>query len=128
SLDKEDIMKASWKIFLKDIKNISTNWVAVILMGGLTLLPSLYAWFNIEASWDPYGQTEKIPVGIVKEDEATIIRDEEVHVGNTLVDTLHDHRSMDWQFVDRQEAMDQLEYGDYFAVIVIPENFSKKLG
>lgn len=121
-------MKASLRIFLNDMKNIGTNWVAAVLIGGLTLLPSLYAWFNIEASWDPYSQTDQIPVGIVNEDVGTVVRDKEIQVGEQLVDTLKDNHSMDWQFVDRKEAMEKLNYGDYFAVIVIPKNFSEKLG
>ncbi|MCP3738094.1 YhgE/Pip family protein [Rossellomorea sp. BNER] len=117
-----------WSIFTKDIKNIFTNWVAAILIGGLTLLPSLYAWFNIEASWDPYSQTDQLPVGIVNEDAGATVRDKEIHIGDELVKELKKNDDMDWQFVDREEAMDKVEYGDYFAVIVIPENFSKKLG
>src|SRR5699024_5638851 len=61
-------MKNSWKIFSNDIKHVGTNWVALVIIGGLIILPSLYAWLNIKASWDPYGQTEQIPVGIVNED------------------------------------------------------------
>lgn len=121
-------MNNMWSIFTKDIKNIFTNWVAAILIGGLTLLPSLYAWFNIEASWDPYSQTDQLPVGIVNEDTGATVRDKEIHIGDEIVKELKKNDDMDWQFVDRKEAMDKVEYGDYFAVIVIPENFSKKLG
>ncbi|WP_176463546.1 YhgE/Pip domain-containing protein [Oceanobacillus manasiensis] len=121
-------MKNILRIFTKDAKNTGTNWVALILIGGLILLPSLYAWFNIKASWDPYGQTDQIPIGIVNEDTGSTLRDEDINVGQELVDTLKENPSMDWQFEDKEKAMDKLEYGDYFAVIVIPENFSSKLG
>ncbi|MDY7044794.1 YhgE/Pip domain-containing protein [Virgibacillus salarius] len=121
-------MKNTWKIFSKDMKNISTNWVAAILIGGLILLPSLYAWLNIKASWDPYGQTDQIPIGIVNEDEGATVRDQDIHAGNDLVENLKENKSMDWKFTDRETAMDELEYGNYFAVIVIPKNFSQKLG
>ncbi|WP_188456705.1 YhgE/Pip domain-containing protein [Virgibacillus oceani] len=120
-------MKNIFRIFKTDGKNIGTNWVAAILIGGLILLPSLYAWFNIKASWDPYSQTDQIPVGVVNEDQGAMVRDQEIHVGDDLVDTLQNNNDMDWQFVDRDEAMDKVDYGDYFAVIVIPKDFSKKL-
>lgn len=68
-------MKNSWKIYFQDLKNISRNWVAAILIGGLILLPSLYAWFNIEASWDPYSQTDQIPIGVVNEDSGGEIKE-----------------------------------------------------
>ncbi|MFE4522955.1 YhgE/Pip domain-containing protein [Cytobacillus firmus] len=117
-----------WKIYKKDIGSIFTNWVAAVLIGGLTLLPSLYAWFNIEASWDPYSQTNQLPVGIVNEDAGAVVRDKDIHIGNDIVKELKKNDDMDWHFGDRKDAMDKLEYGDYFAVIVIPENFSQKLG
>ncbi|MBG9586295.1 YhgE/Pip domain-containing protein [Cytobacillus firmus] len=117
-----------WKIYKKDIRSIFTNWVAAVLIGGLTLLPSLYAWFNIEASWDPYSQTNQLPVGIVNEDAGAVVRDKDIHIGNDIVKELKKNDDMDWHFGDRGDAMDKLEYGDYFAVIVIPENFSQKLG
>ncbi len=121
-------MKNSIKIFTKDWRSIGTNWVAAILLGGLIVLPSLYAWFNIGASWDPYSQTDQLPVGIVNEDRGATIRDEEIDVGGELVNELKGNHRLDWHFSDRAEAMDKLEYGDYFAVIVIPEDFSAKLG
>ncbi|WP_217585875.1 YhgE/Pip domain-containing protein [Lentibacillus saliphilus] len=120
-------MKQSWKIYRNDVKNITTNWVACIIIGGLILLPSLYAWFNIEASWDPYGQTDQIPVGIVNEDIGTTVQGEEINAGERLIETLKENEALNWQFTDRSQAMDKLEYGDYYAVIVIPDNFSEKL-
>ena len=121
-------MKNSWNIFSGDIKNIGTNWVAAIIIGGLIILPSLYAWLNIKASWDPYGQTDQIPIGVVNEDIGATVLDEDINVGKTLVDTLKENDSMEWHFVGKDLAMEKLEKGDYFAVIVIPKNFSKNLG
>ncbi|MCZ8532677.1 YhgE/Pip domain-containing protein [Psychrobacillus psychrodurans] len=120
-------MKNSWVIFKTDIQNISRNWVAAILIGGLVFLPSLYAWLNIYASWDPYAKTDQIPVAIVNEDTGVIVRGEQLNVGNQLVDTLKDNRDMNWSFTSRKSAMEQVEYGDFFAVIIIPNNFSEKL-
>ncbi|MEN1968593.1 YhgE/Pip domain-containing protein [Lentibacillus sp. N15] len=121
-------MKNIFRIFKTDMKNIGTNWVAAILISGLVILPSLYAWFNIQASWDPYGQTNQIPIGVVNEDTGATVRDEEIHVGDELVKELKKNNDMEWHFDSRKQAMDKVEYGDYFAVIVIPKDFSKKLG
>ncbi|MCP3027969.1 YhgE/Pip family protein [Halobacillus sp. A5] len=121
-------MKKIWSIFANDIKNIGTNWVAAILIGGLIILPSLYAWFNIEASWDPYSRTDQLPVAVVNEDSGATVRGEEINVGEDLIEQLKGNEDMDWQFVDRKEAIDKVEYGDYFAAIIIPDDFSSKLG
>ncbi|WP_163581012.1 YhgE/Pip domain-containing protein [Gracilibacillus saliphilus] len=120
-------MKNSLHLYKTDMKNIITNWVAAILIGGLMILPSLYAWMNIEAAWDPYGQTDQIKVGVVNNDTGASVREEDIDVGKELVETLKSNDSMDWQFVDEEGAIDKLEYGDYFAVIVVPEDFSEKL-
>ncbi|WP_193554831.1 YhgE/Pip domain-containing protein [Halobacillus salinus] len=121
-------MKNIWNIFARDWKSISTNWVAMILIGGLIVLPSLYAWFNIKASWDPYSQTDQLPVAVVNEDAGATVRDKDIDVGNDLVEKLKDNDSFDWKFTDRETAMDKVEYGDYYAAIVIPEEFSENLG
>src|SRR5690625_1294304 len=121
-------MRNIWNIFKLDLKNITTNWVVAIIIGGLIILPSLYAWLNIKASWDPYAQTGQIPIGIVNEDKGAMIRDEEIHVGDTLVDTLRKNDDFNWQFVDREKAMDEVRFGNYYAVIIVPENFSETLG
>ncbi|MFI8687053.1 YhgE/Pip family protein [Rossellomorea sp. NPDC077527] len=120
-------MKNIWRIYKRDIKNVTMNGVAAFLVGGLMLLPSLYAWFNIEASWDPYSKTDMLPVGIVNEDDGAAIRGHNLNVGKDLVSELKKNDDMNWQFVDRKKAMDRVEYGEYFAVIIIPGDFSKKL-
>lgn len=120
-------MKNIWRIFSRDMINVSRNGVAAFLIGGLMLLPSLYAWFNIEASWDPYSKTDKLPVGIVNEDNGGEIREQEINIGRDLVKELKKNHDMNWQFIDKKNAMDRVGYGDYFAVIIIPEDFSSKL-
>ena len=61
-------MKNVLKIYKKDIRTILTNSSVAIITIGLVILPSLYAWFNIKASWDPYGNTNGIKVAVVNED------------------------------------------------------------
>ena len=40
------------RIFTSDAKRLATNVVAVVMIIGLTVIPSLYAWFNIMSNWD----------------------------------------------------------------------------
>src|SRR5699024_9612301 len=122
------VVKNIFSIYGKDMKNIATNWVVAVLIGGLVILPSLYAWFNIKASWDPYGQTDQIPIGIVNEDEGDEVRGEDIDVGEMLVESLEDNDAMNCQFVCKDKAMDEDKNGNYFAVIVIPSDFSEQLG
>jgi len=120
-------MKNIWNIFSSDMKKTGTNWVALIIIVGLIVLPSLYAWFNIKAFWDPYSQLDQLPIGTVNEDAGSTIRDQEMNVGDMIVDTLQSDNSMDWHFDNREEAKHNLKMGNYFAVIIIPEDFSGSL-
>ena len=55
------------KIYKDDIKKIFTNYAALIVFIALSILPSLYAWFNIKASWDPYGKEATSQIKISNE-------------------------------------------------------------
>ena len=59
-----------------------------MILGGLAILPSFYAWFNLWAMWDPYSNTGHIKVAVVNEDQGDKIRGKKINVGNTLEDTL----------------------------------------
>ena len=62
SLGKERTMKLIWKIFVRDVRQATRNVIAVIVAMGLVIVPALYAWYNIAASWDPYGNTKALKV------------------------------------------------------------------
>ena len=120
-------MKNIFKIYKKDIKDIFTNKVLLVIILGLTVLPSLYAWFNIKASWDPYGSTKNISVAIVNNDKGTEIRGKDINVGDELVKKLKENDNLGWKFVDKADAINGVKKGTYYASVEIPESFSKDL-
>lgn len=120
-------MKSIMKIFKRDIKNIVTNVIAIIVVIGLMIIPSLYSLINIEASWDPYSNTGGIKVAIVNEDKGTVYKDQDINIGNDLVDKLKDNDQLGWVFVDKQTAEEGLINEKYYASIEIPEEFSQDL-
>ncbi|MFC3804114.1 YhgE/Pip family protein [Cohnella sp. GCM10012308] len=120
-------MKTVLAIYLRDLRRVIKNPAAAVIILGLVGLPSLYAWFNIEASWDPYAQTGGIAIAVANEDKGTTIRGQPVNVGKEIAAKLADNPSVGWTFVDRAEAMRGVKHGDYYAAIVIPDNFSASL-
>ena len=122
-------MKGAFEIFRRDLKNIFKNYGAIIVVIALCILPSLYAWFNIKASWDPYAEsaTSGIKIGVVNKDAGTSLNGKEINLGNDVVDQLKDNKQMGWQFVSEEEATQMVEEGKYYAMITIPEDFSKNL-
>lgn len=114
------------KIFTRDIKSIIKNWVALIIIVGLMILPSLYAWFNIRASWDPYGNTGGIKVAIVNNDKGGNLQDKFISVGDELVTKLKENSNLGWEFVSEEEGNNGVHKGKYYATIIIPEEFTSE--
>lgn len=122
------LIKNSLRIFKADLTKICTNWVSLVVIGGLILLPSLYAWVNIYASWDPYGNTKGIKVGIVNEDRGGSIRDTSVNIGESVVESLMENEALGWVFYDsREEGLEEVNKGDVYATLIIPADFSEKI-
>jgi putative membrane protein len=120
-------MKAIMRIFTTDLKNILTNWVALVIILTLIMLPSLYAWFNIKATWDPYGNTKKLAVAVTNQDRGTNLHGKYINVGNEIIHSLKDNRNLGWTFVDERHALNGVKHGQYYASIIIPDDFSKKI-
>ncbi|APQ99995.1 hypothetical protein RSJ2_2838 [Clostridium botulinum] len=120
-------MKNIFKIYKRDLQNIITNWIAIVVMLGLMILPSLYAWFNIKSSWDPYSNTKSISVAVVNKDKAASFKGQSINVGEELVNKLKMNKNIGWKFVDEKEAEKGVKYGKYYASIMIPEDFSYKI-
>lgn len=114
-------------IVKRDIRNIVSNRAAIVVILALIFLPSLYAWFNIKASWDPYSNTEGVNVAISSLDEGATVEDKDINIGDEVILNLKDNDEMGWLFVSEDEAIQGVEHGDYYAAIVIPEDFSEKL-
>ena len=62
-------MRNIWEIFKRDALRIRNNVIAIIAIVGITVVPCLYAWFNIAASWDPYKNTGNLKVAVASVDE-----------------------------------------------------------
>ncbi|MEF3304306.1 YhgE/Pip domain-containing protein, partial [Paenibacillus sp. GYB003] len=120
-------MKPILRIYAADMRGVFRNWAAAVIVLGLAVLPSLYAWFNIVASWDPYGQTGGLPVAVANLDQGATLRGHELRLGDEIVRSLKDNRNIGWTFTDPERAIRGVEHGDYYACIVIPEQFSARI-
>ena len=94
---------------------------------GLCIIPSLYAWFNIAANWDPYSNTGGIKVAVANEDAGTKLEGITTNLGNEIVTNLKGNDQIGWQFVDRYDALQGVQAGDYYAAIIIPQDFSENM-
>ena len=120
-------MKKSFQIFKRDLGRLFRNRAAVLILVGISVLPSLYAWFNIAANMDPYGNTKGIKVAIANEDKGADSEQMSLDAGQSIVDNLKKNDQLGWKFVDAKEAKKGVRSGKYYAAIVIPDNFSESL-
>lgn len=117
------------KITKSDLIKIFTNYALIIVFIALSIIPSLYAWINIKASWDPYSEeaTSRIKVAVVNNDKGTSFEDLNINMGQKITDKLKENTLLGWQFVDEDTSNKMLESGEIYASIIIPEDFSDKL-
>ena len=100
-------MRKVFSIFKRDLKRLLRNPVAIIVTLGVCIIPSLYAWFNIEANWDPYKNTSGMAVAVVNEDQGAQVEGMgAVNAGDMIVEELKKNTQLDWTFVDESEGME----------------------
>ena len=115
------------EILYKDCQEVMKNRLITIIVVALMIFPSLYAWFNIEAFWDPYGNTKNLSVAIVNQDKDYEFKNQKLNFGNDIVKNLKENRSLDWNFVNSKTAVEGLNTGRYYAILTIPKDFTKSL-
>lgn len=123
-------MKNIIKVFLNDCKHIGRNVVALVVIMGLAVLPSLYAWFNILSNWDPYGSesTSNIKVAVAYDDTGINISGMDINISSNIVEALKTNDTIGWVFTDStDEAIEGVWSGDYYAALIMPEDFSKDM-
>lgn len=116
-----------WGIFMDDVKSIYKNLFVCIIIIFLMLIPSIYAWFNILASWDPYANTEGILVGVSNKDKGAELNGHSLNIGEEVIRGLKGNSDLGWRFTTEDEAISKVNKGDYYASIIIPENFSERI-
>ena len=116
-------------IFKRDLSRIRGSVVALIVAVGLVVVPTLYAWFNIAGSWDPYGNTGNLKVAVANSDDGYMsdLIPVRVNIGDTVVSALRENDQLDWRFVSESDAVEGVRSGEYYAAVVIPENFSSRM-
>ena len=122
-------MRSIIAILKRDLSRIRGSVVALIVAVGLVIVPTLYAWFNIAGSWDPYGNTGNLKVAVANSDDGYMsdLIPVRVNIGDTVVSALRENDQLDWRFVSESDAVEGVRSGEYYAAVVIPENFSSRM-
>lgn len=112
------MLKQEWKNVFHQ------HWMKVVLIA-IILIPSLYACIFLGSMWDPYGNTDKIPVAVVNQDHSINYGNHTLHIGKELTENLKKNSSMDFQCIEESKAQEGLKNGRYYMIITIPKDFSQ---
>lgn len=116
------------KLYRLDWKRIFNNPMTTFLVIALMFLPSLYAWFNIKALWDPYGNTKEIPIAVFSGDTGTDFNGKKINVGDEVIENLQKNEQLGWRFVKSEKVLKEgVQSGKFYAGIYLPTNFSEDL-
>ncbi len=115
------------EIIKSDSRATAANPVVIIVIIGIIILPSMYALLNIQACWDPYGNTDDVKFAIANLDNGSTFDDNYINVGNELVKELEKNDKFEWTFVSEEELRNGVHDGDYYAGIVIPKNLTEDI-
>ena len=122
-------MKAIWEIFRADLSRAHRSVISMVVVLGLVVLPSFFAWFNISASWDPFANTKNLRIAIANTDNGykSDLIPLEVNIGNRVVSALRTNEQFDWVIDSEEQAIEKTRSGEYYAAVVIPSDFSQEM-
>lgn len=95
-------MRNAFRIFRRDMKRLHCSPAAMLVMIGVCIIPSLYAWFNIAANIDPYSNTSGIKVAVANNDKDATSNDLTINAGNEIIKNLKENDQLGWTFTDEK--------------------------
>ena len=119
-------MSKIWNLIKRDFRNLRGNVIALVVIVGIIVVPTFYAWFNIAGSWDPYGNTKNLKVAVANSDRGytSDLVPVEVNFGEHVVSDLRESTSIGYTVTTEEDALEGVRSGEYYAAVVIPEDFS----
>ena len=122
-------MRNILSIFKADIKALSRQFFAMAIIIAITIIPALYAWLNIFANWDPYGNTGNIKIACASDDVGwTDLEGKHVNMGDTVLQSLAEKDSINFiVYEDSDRAIAAAEAGECYGAIVLHKNFTRNM-
>lgn len=124
--DEVTDLKTIFRIFKSDINAIVKHFFVLAIVLAVAALPSLYAWINIYATWNPYVNTGSVPVALASRDLG-IEGDDGNHIDDAAatIDEFKDNEKIKYIPVDSaKEAIDGVSAGKYYAAIIFEDGFT----
>lgn len=116
-----------FKIAGKDLKSIIKSKFLIVSVIAIIVVPMLYSLLYLDAFWDPYANLEDVPVAVVNQDKGTYLDGKTVNYGDDILNELKENKEIGWKITDEKTAEDGLGGNKYYAVVKIPDDFSKSI-
>lgn len=119
-------MSSILAVMRHDIRRATSSVMAVIVLFGLVVIPSLFTWFNVIASWNPFDNTRNLTVAVANTDDGyqSDLVPIRLNVGEQVVSALRANDDLNWVITSEDDAVDGTRSGEYYAAIVLPPTFS----
>lgn len=116
-------------IFRNDLRAIRGNVMTGVIVFGLVIIPLLFTGFNILASWDPFSNTDRLKIAVASNDAGheSDLASLRLNLGDEVLSQLSRNEQVDWVLTTSDDAVKGTKSGEYYAGIVLPENFSQEL-
>lgn len=122
-------MKKSLSIVRDDLRSIRRSVITSIMVFFIMVIPMVFAVFNVLASWNPFENTEELEIAVANADTGheSDIAPMQLNLGDQVLSQLARNDQIDWVITTEDEAIEGTKSGDYYAAIVLPEDFSTSI-
>lgn len=92
----------------------------LIIIAVVLLIPIIYSFFYLKSYWNPYGNLKDVKVAMINLDNGTR--------GKDLIKSMQEaENTLGFVETESEEALNGLATDKYYAIITIPQDFSKNL-
>lgn len=116
-------------LFRTDLRHATRNAIAIVVLFGVVVIPSFFSWFNVLSSWDPFGNVKNLKVAVANADKGftSDLFPMPLNIGDQVLSNLRGNADLNWVFTSAEEAIEGTKSGEYYAALVLPENFSRDM-
>ena len=114
-------LAGAWQLYRDDLRRARINVISLVIILGLVVIPAVFAWFNVAASWNPFGNTRNLTVAVANADTGykSDLVPMKVNAGEQVVSALRANKQLNWEVTTPAQALEGTKSGKYYAAIVI---------
>ncbi|MDN6235481.1 MAG: YhgE/Pip domain-containing protein, partial [Corynebacterium flavescens] len=119
-------MKNILTILRDDLAAIRSNVMTAVIVFGVLIIPLLFTTFNVLASWNPFGNTQRLQIAVASKDAGyeSDLAPIKLNLGDEVLSQLSRNHDIDWIITDSGDAGEGTKSGQSYAGSVLPEDFS----